>query len=204
MIAILDYDIGNLGAVQSMFHRLGFPARITRSRDEVEQADRLVLPGNGAFDACMRGLRESGMLPTLERRVLREGTPLLGICVGAQMLGRNSEEGVEPGLGWLPMRSLRFPVLPGLRVPHMGWNETWRAHPGDRRLAELAPDARFYFVHAYYLAPDNPEDILLWSRHGVDFAAAVARGHIMGVQFHPEKSHHHGKQLLACFARGNA
>ena len=204
MIAILDYDIGNLGAVVSMFHRLGIPARIGNDAALLERADRLVLPGNGAFDACMRGLRGSGMLPLLERRVLQEGVPLLGICVGAQMLGHGSDEGVEPGLGWLPMRSRRFPALPGLRVPHVGWNETRRARPDDPRLAGVDPDARFYFVHGYYLAPDNPEDVLLWCRHGLDFAAAVARGHIMGVQFHPEKSHRHGKQFLACFARGGA
>lgn len=202
MIAIIDYDIGNLGAVASMLHRLGVPSRITSDANDVATADRLILPGNGAFDACMQGLRASGLLPLIERRVLGERTPLLGICVGAQMLGDGSEEGQEPGLGWLRMRTRRFPAMPGLRVPHMGWNEVHPARPGDPRCAALPPDARFYFVHSYYLDPEDPADELLRANYGIDFAAAVARGHIVGVQFHPEKSHRYGKQLLGLFARG--
>jgi imidazole glycerol-phosphate synthase subunit HisH len=202
MIAIIDYDIGNLGAVASMLHRLGVPSRITADPMEIERAERLILPGNGSFDACMRALRATGLESLLNRRVQVDRTPLLGICVGAQMLGAGSEEGQEPGLGWLPMRSCRFPALPGLRVPHMGWNEVWPARPGDPRLAGQAADARFYFVHSYYLAPDDAADVLLWANYGIDFAAAVARGNIMGVQFHPEKSHRYGKQLLGRFARG--
>lgn len=203
MIAIVDYDIGNLGAVASMLHRLGVPSRITADPGEIERAERIVLPGNGAFDACMRALRRTGLLPLLTRRVLEEKTPLLGICVGAQMLGQGSEEGSEPGLGWLPMRSRRFPTLPGLRVPHMGWNEVRPARV-DARLAGMAPDARFYFVHSYHLAPDDEADVLLWANYGIEFAAAVARDNIMGVQFHPEKSHRYGKQLLGNFARVSA
>jgi imidazole glycerol-phosphate synthase subunit HisH len=204
VIAIVDYDIGNLGAVASMLHRLGMPSRITADPAEIERAERIVLPGNGAFDACMRALHRTGLLPLLTRRVLQEKTPLLGICVGAQMLGQGSEEGREPGLGWLPMRSRRFPAIPGLRVPHMGWNEVRAARTGEARLAGLEPDARFYFVHSYHLAPENDADVLLWANYGIDFAAAVARDNIMGVQFHPEKSHRFGKQLLGNFARSSA
>ncbi len=204
MIAIIDYDIGNLGAVASMLHRLGVPSRITADPTEIERAERLILPGNGSFDACMRALRATGLESLLNRRVQVDRTPLLGICVGAQMLGAGSEEGQEPGLGWLPMRSRRFPALPGLRVPHMGWNEVTPARPGDPRLAGQSVDARFYFVHSYYLAPEDAADVLLWANYGIDFAAAVARGNIMGVQFHPEKSHRYGKQLLGRFARGEA
>jgi imidazole glycerol-phosphate synthase subunit HisH len=202
MIAIVDYDIGNLGAVASMLHRLGVACRITADPGDVAAADRIILPGNGAFDACMRGLRGSGLLPVIERRVLNDGVPLLGICVGAQMLGSGSEEGSEPGLGWLPMRSLRFPDQAGLRVPHMGWNQVRPADPTDPRVAAFADDARFYFVHSYHMAPELSSDVLLWARYGVEFAAAVARSHIVGVQFHPEKSHRFGKQLLGQFARG--
>jgi imidazole glycerol-phosphate synthase subunit HisH len=202
MIAIVDYDIGNLGAVASMLHRLGEPCRISAVAQEIGAADRIILPGNGAFDACMRALRRSGLLPTIERRVLRESTPLLGICVGAQMLGTGSEEGNEPGLGWLPMRSVRFPSMSGLRVPHMGWNEVWPANPANTRMAAFGGETRFYFVHSYRLMPEEKSDVLLWARYGVEFAAAVARDHIVGVQFHPEKSHRYGKQLLAQFARG--
>lgn len=201
MIAIIDYDIGNLGAVASMLHRLGVPSRITADPAEIERADKLILPGNGSFDACMRALRATDLLPLLTRRVVDGHTPLLGICVGAQMLGQGSEEGREPGLGWLPMRTRRFPELPGLRVPHMGWNEVRPARLGDARLEGLAPDARFYFVHSYHLAPEDEGDVLLWATYGIEFAAAVARDNIFGVQFHPEKSHRFGKQLLGHFAR---
>lgn len=201
MIAIIDYDIGNLGAVASMLHRLGVPCRITADPVEIERADRLILPGNGAFDACMRSLRGTGLLPLLTRRVQQEGTPLLGICVGAQMLGWGSDEGNEPGLGWLPMRSRRFPVMPGLRVPHMGWNEVRAARQGDDLLSDMDAQARFYFVHSYHLVPEEAADVLLWAHYGIDFAAAVSRGRIVGVQFHPEKSHRFGKHLLSRFAK---
>ena len=204
MIAIVDFDIGNLDAVASMLHRVGVPSRITSKAADIEQADRIILPGNGAFDACMRGLRATGLLPLLSHRVLQEKVPLLGICVGAQMLGLGSEEGEEPGLGWLRLRSRRFTPQFGLRVPHMGWNGVWPRHVDDRRLTGLEPDARFYFVHSYYLVPEDPADVLLCAHYGLDFAAAVAHGHIMGVQFHPEKSHRYGKQLLARFALGPA
>lgn len=200
MIAIVDYDIGNIAAVANMLRRLNVPCVITDQADQVARADRIILPGNGSFDACMRNLRESGLLPVLERKVLDEGVPLLGICVGAQMLGKGSEEGVEPGLGWIDMEVRRFPALPDLRVPHMGWNEVQPAS-GHYLARELEADARFYFVHSYYMAPADTADILLRADYGIGFAAGVARGNIAGVQFHPEKSHRFGKRLLASFAK---
>lgn len=122
MIVIVDYEIGNISAVQNMFQRIGVTCTVSSKARDIEQAERIVLPGNGAFDACMLNLKSSGLIPILESRVLSHGVPLLGICVGAQMLGHGSAEGVEPGLGWLNMRVERFPALPNLRVPHMGWN----------------------------------------------------------------------------------
>lgn len=199
MIAIIDYDIGNLGAVANMLNRLGAACEITADAACIAQAERIVLPGNGAFDACMRNLRASGLVPLLERKVLEERVPLLGICVGAQMLGRGSEEGVEPGLGWMDLRVRRFPDLPGLRVPHMGWNEV-KAAPDHPLAAGMGADTRFYFVHSYYIEPARPEDVILQAEYGIAFAAGVARGNIAGVQFHPEKSHRFGKRLLANFA----
>lgn len=201
MIAVVDYAIGNLAAVANMFKRLGVMCEITSNPEKISSADKIILPGNGAFDACMQGLRATGLIPLLEERVLRQKTPLLGICVGAQMLGHSSEEGVEPGLGWVDMRVRRFPSLPGVRVPHMGWCDVrcgMQAHP---LLHDLDPDARFYFVHSYYMHPANPHDVLLTAHYGLDFAAAVSAGNITGVQFHPEKSHRYGKQLLGQFAR---
>lgn len=199
MIAVIDYDIGNLGAVANMLHRVGVPAAITRDPLQIEAASHIILPGNGAFDACMQGLRATGLIPLLERRVLHEGAQLLGICVGAQMLGNGSEEGVEPGLGWMDMRVRRFPVRPTLRVPHMGWNEVEPTACDHPLLRDLPADARFYFVHSYFMDPNDPADVLLTAHHGVEFAAAVARGNVMGVQFHPEKSHRFGRLLLSRF-----
>lgn len=201
MIAIIDYDIGNITAVVNMLQRLGLPCKVTANAPDVEQAERIILPGNGAFDACMRNLRASGLIPVLEQQVLQRGVPLLGICVGAQMLGQGSAEGMEPGLGWLNMRVERFPALSDLRIPHMGWNQVTTAQVGHPLTQGMAEDTRFYFVHSYYMQPQDFADILLHAHYGIDFAAGVARGNIAGVQFHPEKSHRFGKQLLSAFAR---
>ena len=202
MIAIIDYDVGNIAAVANMLRRIGAACTITAQPEVVERAERIILPGNGSYDACMRNLRATGLLPVLEDRVLRQGVPLLGICVGAQMLGDSSEEGKEPGLGWLDMQVRRFPDTPGIRVPHMGWNQVVPTQPRNAIVQALQDDARFYFVHSYYLAPADASDVMLTARYGIEFAAGVARGNIYGVQFHPEKSHRFGKQLLSAFAKG--
>lgn len=200
MIAVIDYDIGNITAVVNMLQHLGIASRITSCPVEIEQADRIILPGNGAFDACMQNLRATGLIPVLEQQVLQRDIPLLGICVGAQMLGHGSAEGEEPGLGWIDMRVERFPSLPNLRIPHMGWNQVQQVQIGHPLLQGMSQDTRFYFVHSYYMLPNNPTDVLINAHYGIDFAAGVARGNITGVQFHPEKSHRFGKQLLAAFA----
>jgi glutamine amidotransferase len=197
---IIDYDIGNLGAVANMLRRLGVACEIANSPDAIASADKLILPGNGAFDACMTNLRASGLLPLIEQRVLGDHVPLLGICVGAQMLGHGSEEGGEAGLGWLDLRAKRFPERPDLRVPHMGWNQVRPCDPDHPLVQGFEPDSRFYFVHSYYLEPAHAEDRLLEADYGIGFAAGVARGNIAGVQFHPEKSHRFGKRLLGNFA----
>lgn len=200
MIAIIDYDIGNLGAVANMFSRLGASCKITNTLEDIDSASGIVLPGNGSFDACMLGFNASGLRDAVERRVDAERIPILGICVGAQMLGHGSEEGREPGLGWLDMHVRRFPNIDGLRVPHMGWNSVNCLKPDDRLCRSLDSNARFYFVHSYHFAPADPSDCLLQAHYGIDFAAAVSRENIWGVQFHPEKSHRFGKQLLGAFA----
>lgn len=202
MIAIVDYDIGNLAAVSNMLRRIGFDSVITADPEAIASADKLILPGNGHFDTCMRNIRATGLVPLIERRVFEEGTPLLGICVGAQMLGTSSEEGSEPGLGWFDMKVRRFPKREGLRVPHMGWNRVTRPQPGHPLVRGLGEDARFYFVHSYYLEPAASVTTLLGCEYGLPFAAAVGKGNIAGVQFHPEKSHRFGKQLLLNFAEG--
>ncbi|MDP2416298.1 MAG: imidazole glycerol phosphate synthase subunit HisH [Hydrogenophaga sp.] len=202
MIAIIDYNIGNIAAVANMLRRIGVPCRITANPSEVKEANRIILPGNGSFDACMHNLRASGLIPVLEDKVLNNGVPLLGICVGAQMLGTGSEEGQERGLGWLDMRVRRFPDLAGLKVPHMGWNQVTPQQPNNVLTQEMNEGTRFYFVHSYFMDPANKDDVLLQANYGVEFAAGVCRGNIAGVQFHPEKSHRFGKQLLTAFGKG--
>jgi glutamine amidotransferase len=202
MIAIIDYNIGNISAVENMLRRIGLPCRITADSSEVERASHIILPGNGSFDACMRNLRASGLVSVLEERVLGRGVPLLGICVGAQMLGNDSEEGQERGLGWLDMRVRRFPSLPGLKVPHMGWTQVVPRQLSNCLVNGMTEESRFYFVHSFIMAPANGEDVLMHATYGVEFAAGVSRGNITGVQFHPEKSHRFGKQLLTSFGKG--
>ncbi len=200
MIAIVDYEIGNLAAIANMLNRLGVSCKITADPDVIKEANRIILPGNGAFDACMQGLQATGLIPLLREKVLIEKVPLLGICVGAQMLGHCSEEGNEIGLGWIDMQVKRFPFLRNLRVPHMGWCQVEKSATPSSLFQPLSTDARFYFVHSFYLAPADSADVLLTATYGIDFAAAVGKNNITGVQFHPEKSHRFGKQVLKQFA----
>lgn len=199
MIAIIDYDIGNLGAIANMLARLGAKAAITSDPEAVDSAAGLILPGNGSFDACMRGLRSTGLLPVIEKRVFEDKVPLLGICVGAQMLGNGSEEGSESGLGWIDMTARKFPASPTLRVPNMGWRNVSVTQPADPIGRALEPGSRFYFVHSYFLSPSSDSNVFLKADYGLDFAAGVVKGNIHGVQFHPEKSHRYGKSLLRAF-----
>jgi glutamine amidotransferase len=148
----------------------------------------------------MQNLKSTGLIPVLKSHVLEKGKPLLGICVGAQMLGHGSAEGVESGLGWVDMRVERFPDIPNLRIPHMGWSQVTPAQEQHKLVQGMSRDARFYFVHSYYMIPENPANILFKANYGIDFTAGVVHDNIVGVQFHPEKSHRYGKQLLAAFA----
>jgi glutamine amidotransferase len=200
MIAIIDYDIGNVTAVANMLQRLGIRCKITSKVDDVEQAEKIILPGNGSFDACVNNLRSSGLVPVLAQKVMEGDTPLLGICVGAQMLGTTSEEGSELGLGWIDMKVLKFPEKANLRVPHMGWNQVQATGNSHYLTRDMEPDSRFYFVHSYFMSPEDPEDVLLSANYGFNFAAGVSKRNISGVQFHPEKSHKFGKQFLSAFA----
>lgn len=202
MIAVIDYDVGNISAVTNMLTRIGVRSMITSKASDIAAAERLILPGNGSFDACMQNLRASGLLPAVEQRVLQDRVPLLGICVGAQMLGSGSEEGTEPGLGWLPHRVRKFPASAELRVPHMGWTDVRAANESGQRILSGLEEPRFYFVHSYYIETQDPSIVVLSATYGVEFAAAVGADNVLGVQFHPEKSHRFGKQLLKAWATG--
>lgn len=202
MIAIVDCGIGNVGSVLNMLRKIGVAALVSRDPEVVGSADKVVLPGVGAFDHGMTRLHESGLVPTLARRVLDEGVPLLGICLGLQMLTRGSEEGSCPGLAWLPARTVRFsfdaPQLKTLKVPHMGWNTVQGTVANS--WPSLRDNPRFYFVHSYHVECDSERDVLATAHYGYEFAVAVRRGSVAGVQFHPEKSHRFGMAILRDFA----
>ena len=191
--------MGNLGSIQNMFKRIGVAAAITGDLERIARAEKILLPGVGAFDNAMLRIDESGLREVLDRKALVERVPVLGICLGMQLLTRSSEEGTRPGLGWVAAQTLRFPALPGLKVPHMGWNIVEQTR--DSALTrDLAGEVRFYFVHSYYVQVDRDEDAILRANYGVGFTAALQHDNIYGAQFHPEKSHRFGMQLLKNFA----
>jgi len=198
MIAVIDYGVGNLGSIRNMLKRVGHGCEVTRDPAVIAAADKIILPGVGAFDYAMARLNDSGLRPLLDRKAIEEKVPILGICLGMQLLTLGSEEGALPGLSWIDARAVRFPGGDGLKVPHMGWNAV-RPTRASPLTAGLEADARFYFVHSYAVQVEDPADCLLECRHGIRFAAAIHRDNIYGAQFHPEKSHRFGKRLLANF-----
>jgi len=192
--------MGNLGSIRNMFKKVGADAIITSMRENIAAADKLVLPGVGSFDTGMRQIEQTGLVPLLREKVLEQGTPVLGICLGMQLMTEASEEGNLPGLGWIKARTVRFPAEESLRVPHMGWN-TITTHKACPILKDLGPEPRFYFVHSYYVVCGRIEDILTTTHYGNDFASSFAYEGVFGVQFHPEKSHMFGMRLMDNFAR---
>lgn len=200
MIAIIDYGLGNIGSIFNMLKKIGCDNVIyATSKDDVSKADKYILPGVGAFDMGMTMLNNSGMREELDRQVLQEKKPILGICLGMQMLGKQSEEGTEQGLGYIPFVCKKFRLEgENLRVPHMGWDyvDIKKANPLARNPKE---GLRFYFVHSYYAVCEEKEDILMTCDYGDKFIAAVNKNNVYGVQFHPEKSHGYGKWLLKNF-----
>lgn len=199
MITIVDYGMGNLGSLRNMLARIGVASVTTADVDVLSKAEKVLLPGVGAFDAAMRRINSSGLREVLEQKALRERVPVMGVCLGMQLLTRCSDEGEEPGLGWVPGQTRRIPPQPGLKVPHMGWNVALPT--GDSPLTRhLPPQPRFYFVHSYYVQVDDPAHSVMRTTHGVTFDSALQKGNIFGAQFHPEKSHKFGMQLLKNFA----
>ena len=199
MIVIIDYEVGNLGSVQNMFKKVGAASQISKNPEVIAQATKLLLPGIGRFDFCMQALRRSNLIPILEKKVLQEKTPTLGICVGFQMLAEKSEEGIEAGLGWLPAQVKKFKSQADLKVPHMGWN--WvKPLKESQLLQNFGEDPRFYFAHSYYMETKVPEHNLLQTEYGVSFTSAIQKDNLYGVQFHPEKSHKFGMTLFKNFA----
>lgn len=201
MIAIVDVGLGNLGSIKNMLRKIGAPATVTSEPEAIASAEKLILPGVGAFDTGMRHLKGSGLVELLTERVLNDRVPVLGICLGAQLMTRGSEEGSEPGLGWLPAetRRMRFDDMPGRwLLPNIGWRDV-KGRDGYPLLQGFAETPRFYFVHSYYLAPDAEDLTSLTAEYGFEYAAGLSRDNLHCAQFHPEKSHFFGMQFLRNF-----
>lgn len=198
LIVIIDYGVGNIGSVESMLRKIGAPCAVSTDSASILEADKLILPGVGHFDKAMGELSSRGLIPVLNEAVRERKKPTLGICLGAQLLGRRSEEGSLPGLGWLEMDVIKFDTQQ-VRVPHMGWSVVTATRPSFV-VPEGDVEQRFYFVHSYFMKPDKPELELAQAQYGQAFACAVGQDNVFGVQFHPEKSHRFGLGLLQRFA----
>lgn len=197
VVTIVDYGLGNLGSVSNMLRKLGVESVRASTPEALSTATALILPGVGHYDTGMGNLRARGLEPELNRLVLEQKVPVLGICLGVQLLARKSEEGSAPGLGWIAadVKRFAFPEGTNLPIPHMGWNEVettdavlFKGHQPN--------ETRYYFVHSFHLVCDDASDVAASATYGYRFTAAVRRGNISGSQFHPEKSHKHGMAML--------
>ena len=202
MIVIIDYGIGNLASVFNMFKKIGVKdVVVSNDKDVITRATKLLLPGVGSFDAGVTNLENSGLIPILNKRVVEEKVPILGICLGMQLLTKQSEEGQKKGLGWIDAETIKFNLDPALKlkVPHMGWN--YIKVKKNNPLIDLETKNRFYFVHSYYVKCFDESQSIATSNFGVDFTCMVNKDNIFGAQFHPEKSLKFGMKLLENFSR---
>lgn len=203
MVVIVDYGLGNVGSIRNMLKKIGFDAEISSDHQVLESAEKLILPGVGSFDRGMLNLEERGLIPVLHQKVLEEKTPFLGICLGMQLLTKSSEEGNRAGLGWIDAETVRFDTSKTetdrkYPVPHMGWEYVTEKGKSSL-LTDLYEEPKFYFAHTYCVRCRNPEDVILKSHYIHDFDSGIQKGNILGVQFHPEKSHKYGMKLLSNF-----
>jgi glutamine amidotransferase len=207
MICIIDYGVGNIQPYLTLFKQIGVKAGRVSTPDQLSLATHLILPGVGHFDHAIKSLNNSGMRTSLENLVLKLEIPIMGVCVGMQILADSSEEGDLPGLGWVPGSVRAFagnPQSATLPMPHMGWNEL--EPKNDSKLFSYGIDkhSEFYFLHSFYFEAQDKNDVAATARYGLDFDAAISRRNIYGVQFHPEKSHHCGRQLLLNFLKSQS
>jgi imidazole glycerol-phosphate synthase subunit HisH len=201
MITVIDYGMGNLGSIRNMFKRIKVESEITGEVEKIAAAEKILLPGVGAFDAAMQKIKDAGLLDILNKKALEEKVPTLGICLGMQLLTSSSEEGKLPGLGWIDARTVKFNFTNNsLKIPHMGWN-TVNIKKESPLIENLPEEPRFYFVHSYYISCNNNSDVLTTTHYGIDFHSIIQHENIYGAQFHPEKSHKFGMKLLENFAR---
>lgn len=201
-ITVVDYGVGNLASVMNMLKKAGAGAKLASTPEEIAAADKIILPGVGAFDAAMNEIRSRGLRDALDEAAMGRRVPVLGICLGMQLLTRGSEEGTESGFGWMPASTVRFDTKlmgEGLRIPHMGWNTVI-----PRTNAPLLPNGngelRFYFANTYHVSCDDPAAVIGVTTYGYEFPSVIGRGNILGAQFHPEKSHRFGLAMLRNFA----
>jgi glutamine amidotransferase len=200
MIVLIDYVIGNLGSILNMFKRIGVKVKLSSKIKDIENAEKIILPGVGSFDEGIKNLEKLSLIPILNKKVIDEKTPILGICLGMQLLTKKSEEGKLKGLDWIDAKTIRFNFEDeDLKVPHMGWNEVDIKKKGCL-YKNMFEEPKFYFVHSYYVKCNKSEDILTTTNYGLDFCSSVMKDNIFGVQFHPEKSHKYGMKLLKNFA----
>jgi glutamine amidotransferase len=201
MLTIVDYGMGNHGSIFNMLRKIGGDAKVTSKIEDLRNAERIILPGVGAFDNGVRNLGKNGLTETLREIVIQEKRPVLGICLGMQLMTKFSEEGILPGLGWIDAKTVRFRFERSdnpLKIPHMGWN-TVSVVRENALFKDINVHSRFYFVHSYHAVVHDESDILTKTRYGYDFVSSFQRENIMGVQFHPEKSHKYGMALLKNF-----
>jgi glutamine amidotransferase len=193
--------MGNLGSIYNMFKRIGFASKISGDPGEIKRAKKILLPGVGAFDAAIKQINDLNLRNILDEKALVEKVPVLGICLGMQLLTESSEEGVLPGLGWIPAKTFRFRFNnnSSLKVPHMGWNQVKASNPCPLT-KDLPSEPKFYFVHSYYVKVTDEAHSILKTTHGIEFDSAIQKENIFGAQFHPEKSHKYGMKLLENFA----
>ena len=203
MITIIDYSAGNIISIRNMLRKIGVESRITSEPAEIATSEKLILPGVGHYDHGMQHLNELGLAEAIKKRVLLDKIPILGICLGAQLMGQTSEEGTTTGLGLVNMTVVKFDrsrLEDHLKVPHMGWDQVLINRPKSILFQSMHAEPRFYFVHAYHFLLDNPDEALTTSTYGYAFTSAFESGNIYGAQFHPEKSHKYGMKLLENFA----
>jgi glutamine amidotransferase len=200
MIAIVDYGMGNTGSIKNMLKRIGYDdVVVTNNHEDLSKAEKFILPGVGSFDAAVNTMKQSGLLSILNHEVEQKKKPILGICLGMQLLTKGSEEGKLAGLGWIDAYVRKFDSNNNIKVPHIGWQYVTSSGSQHALLNNLSEMSRYYFVHSYYVVCNDKSNELLMCNYGGDFTCAIQHNNIMGVQFHPEKSHKYGMQLFRNF-----
>ncbi len=201
MIVIIDYGMGNIGSIINMIKKAGGESTVTADPDVIDKASKLIIPGVGSFDNGMKNLSSLGLINILNKKVIDEKVPVMGVCLGMQLLSKSSEEGQLEGLGWIDAQTIKFNFeneVEKLRIPHMGWNNVAIKKAGSL-FTDMYEDPSFYFVHSYHVVCNNPDDVLATTNYGFDFVSSLQHNNIMATQFHPEKSHKFGLKVIKNF-----